>query len=156
MTVSGQMTKWRRFSIRLMEIFTGLFCGGGLVGFFLLVSRLLAQYHWQPPDRNTRIAVIAGGVVVGVLAFALSRWLDADVVVEFACDGRSFRFRKVGRKQAETRGLSEIAKVSRGTGRPPLRHRVIFRDGSQAVLCCGDLPNAEVIAEWLDSHSQGG
>lgn len=134
----------------------GLVCGGGLVGLFLLVSRILTLYHWQPPDRRMKIAIMAGGVGMGILAFALSRWLDADVVVEFVCDGRSFQFRKVGSGRTETRGIAEVAKASRLSGRGPVRHRVVFRDGAQAVLCCGDLPNAEVAAEWLGSHSHGG
>lgn len=155
MTVSGKMTGWQRFSIRLMEVCTGLVCGGGLVGFYLLAPRFPALNLWQQPDRRTRIAVVAGGIVVGALAFAFARWLDADAVAEFACDGQSFRFRKVGSGRIETRGLSEVARVIRVAGRGPVRHRVVFRDGAQAVLCCGDLPNAEVVAEWLGSHSQG-
>jgi len=133
----------------------GLVCGGGLVGLFFLVSRILTLYHWQQPDRATRLAIMAGGAMVGVFAFGLSRWLDADVVVEFTCDGRSFQFRKVGSGKTETRGLGEVKKASRLSGRGPARHRVVFRDGTQALLCCGDLPNAEVAAEWLGSHSHG-
>jgi hypothetical protein len=155
MTVSGAMSKWRRFSIRLTEILMGLVCGGGLVGFCWLVPRFVAPDLWQLVDRGTKIAIIAGGVVVGALAFGFTRWMDVDVVVEFACDGRSFRFRKVGHKRAETRGLLEVVKVARGTERGPVRYRVVFKDGAQAFLWCGDLPNAEVVAEWLGSHSQG-
>jgi len=156
MTVSGEMTKWRRFSIRLSEAFMGLIFAGGLIAFFLLAPRLPALNQLLQLDRGTQIAVMAGSLILGALAFGLARWIDAGTVVEFACDGRSFRFRKLGRKNTETRGLSEVAKVVRGTGRGPLRYRVVFRDGAQAVLCCGDLPNAEVVAEWLGSYIQRG
>jgi hypothetical protein len=138
-----------------MEVFMGLVCGGGLVGLFLLVSRFLAPDLWQQLDRGTRIAIAAGGLVVGALAFGLTRWLDADTVVEFVCDGRSFRFRRLGSAKIETRVLTDVVEVTRQNGRGPLRFRVTFRDGVQAVLWCDDLPNAAVAAEWLGSHSQG-
>jgi hypothetical protein len=156
MTVSGEMTKWQRFSIRLMEALTGLVCGGGLIGLFLLVSRLPSLNLWQQMDWGAQAAIMAGCLIVGALAFAYARWLDAATVVEFACDGRSFRFRRVGSGRIETRGLAEVEKVSRVSERGPLRYRVVFRDGAEAVLWCGDLPNAEVVAEWLGSHIQGG
>lgn len=155
MTVSGAMTKWRRFSILLTEVFMGLVCGGGLVGTCLLVPRFLAPDLWQLVDRGIQIVILAGGVVVGVLAFGFMRWMDADAVVEFSCDGRSFQFRKVGSGRTETRSLPEVVKVSRGSERGPARYRVVFKDGAHAVLWCGDLPNAEVVAEWLGSHIHG-
>jgi len=133
----------------------GLIAGGGLLGVYLFLSLSLDRRHWPRMDTGTQIALIALGPIVGALTIVLMRWVDADAVVEFACDGRSFRFRKVGRERAETRDLPEIAKVLRGTGRGQLRYVVVFRDGAQAELWRDALPNAEVFAEWLRSGGEG-
>jgi len=156
MTVSGEMTGWKRFSIGLREVLVGLVAGGGLIGSFFLVSRLLELNLWQQLDKGTQMAILGGGGILGAIAFGLARWFDSNTVVAFTCDGRAFRYRKVGSGRIETRGLLDVAKVTRGTGRGPLRFRVLFKDGAQADLVCEDLPNAEVVAEWLGSHVHGG
>ncbi len=155
MTVSGEMTGWKRFSIRLTELLVGLVCGGGIIGIFFLVSRLLELNLWQTLDKDTRMAMVGGSLILGAIGFGLARWFDSDTVVAFTCDGRSFRYRKMGSGKLDSRGLLEVAKVTRGTGHGPVRFRVVFKDRSQCDLLCEDLPNAEVVAEWLGSHLHG-
>ena len=148
-TISGAMTKSEQVSIRLMGVLFSLMCGAPILGFGVL------EFFVPKPDRGTQIAALALGPLVFVFGIVLTRWLQADWVVEFAFDGSLFRFRKVGSDHVETRALSDIAKVSRETRRSGLWYRVVFRDGAQAALSCHDLPNAEVVTKWL-SRSQGG
>src|SRR5271169_3667587 len=102
------MTKWQQLSTRLLAPLMGLIFGAGFLGFFSLLSRLMEQHHLQQSDQSTQIAVVCFSLFVGTVAFVLTRWLNADTVVEFSCDGSSLRFRKVRSEHAETRCLSEI------------------------------------------------
>jgi hypothetical protein len=149
--ISGQMTKSQQLSFRLTGALMGLMFGAAVLGFgfmpFFLPNRQL--------DKGTQIAAVVAGPVIIALGFWLTRWMNADTVVEFACDGSSFRFRKLGSDCAETRDLSDVAKVPADRGRyGGVSYRVVFRDGTQADLCCGSLPNSKVFAEWLRSHIQ--
>jgi hypothetical protein len=75
--------------------------------------------------------------------------------VEFTCDESSFRFRKVGSAQAETRALDEVVKVQevRGARSGLIGYEVVLRDGQKVFLECR-LPNAEAAVDWLGSHRQ--
>ena len=112
MTISGQMSKSQQLSFRLTGALMGLMFGAivlgfGLAPFFLPIRQL---------DKGTQIAAVVAGPVIIALGFWLTRWMNADTVVEFACDGSSFRFRKLGSDCAETRDLSDVAKVPADKG----------------------------------------
>jgi len=149
--ISGQMTKSQQLSFRLTGALMGLMFGSIVLGFGL-VPFFLPNRH---VDKGTQITAIVLGPLIIVLGFWLTSWMNADTVVEFACDGNSFRFRKLGSHYAETRDLSDVAKVPADRGRyGGVSYRVLFRDGTHAALCCDSLPNSKALAEWLRSHIQ--
>ena len=151
MTISGELTRWQAASRRPAAGFVSLaWCGGGVWVFHTAVSQ-----HPAPLD-PALIGLIALFPVFGLLIFWAATRRDGWRAVEFSCDDRSFRFRKVRSAQAETRALSEVVKVqevSGGRSSAPIGYEVVFRDG-QKVFLERRLPNAEAAADWLGSHRQ--
>lgn len=152
MTISGQMIKSQQLLVKLAGGLIGLTCGLPVLGFglmpFFVPSRQL--------DTSTQTAALVLGPVIIALGIGFSRWFNADAVAEFACDGSSFRFRKIGSDHAETRDLSDVAKVLRDRGAygAIMSYRLVFRDATEATLMPACLPNAKVFAEWLRSRIQ--
>jgi hypothetical protein len=108
-------------------------------------------------DRLTKIEVSAFLPFLAVVTYGWSLWSDGWRVLEFTCDQRSFRFRKL-RGGPESRGLSEIARVHREYVRTPYisgcpGYTVRFRDGEEVLLGL-NLPNADALAGWLEARIQ--
>lgn len=152
MTICGEMTKSQQVQFRLKR---GLLCalfGGGALGFCLLL--LQQRSYGSPLDQGTQIAAIAFGPAIAALLWGLTYWFDARMIVEFACDESSFRFRKLGSGHIEPRTISEIVKIEDMFGRSQLHgYRVVFRDGSEATMRIDVLPKARLLAQWLRSSS---
>ena len=148
MTLSGKLTKWQQRAIWLRSAAFSLFLGGLLHWMFLTALR--GPFS---PDPVLRVAALAFGPFIGATGFALTFWLNRDVLVEFTCDDRSFRFRKFGSARVETRDLSEIAKVSEMARNATVTgYYVQFRDGRGATVSVSALPDGLLIGDWLRSH----
>ena len=149
MTISGALTKWQAVSRRPAAwLVCVAWCGAGLWLFLTAAIRQLA------PLDPILIAPISLFPVLGVVMFWAMTRREGRRVVEFTCDEGSFRFRKVGSAQAETRALSEVARVQEVSERAGLiGYELIFRDGHKVFLE-RRLPNAEAAADWLRSHRQ--
>ena len=122
--------------------------------YYALMLFLTAAIRQLAPLDPILIAPISLFPVLGVVMFWAMTRREGRRVVEFTCDEGSFRFRKVGSAQAETRALSEVARVQEVSERAGLiGYELIFRDGHKVFLE-RRLPNAEAAADWLRSHRQ--
>ena len=149
MTISGELTRWQAASRKpAAGLVCLVWCGAGLWFFLTVVTRQLV------PLDPMLMVLLALFPVVGVATFWAMTRRDGWRAVEFTCDESSFRFRKVGRAQAETRDLSEVTRVQEARGRSGLiGYEVLSRDG-QKVFLERRLPNVKAAPDWLSSHLQ--
>jgi hypothetical protein len=122
MTLSGKMTKWHERSLWIRVAVVPLLLGGGFYWGF-------GHIPGGPnnPQPGLRFAALALGPIVGATMLGFGFWINRQRVKEFECDETSFRFRKLGAAQTETRDLSEIVKVEDMR----MGYWVGFRDGSE-------------------------
>jgi len=108
-------------------------------------------------DRLTKMELSAFLPFLAVFTYGWSLWSDGWRVLEFTCDERSFRFRKL-RGGLESRSLGEIARVHREYLRTTYiagcpGYTVRFQDGEEVLLGL-NLPNADALAGWLEARIQ--
>jgi hypothetical protein len=156
MRIAGSYT--RRQLLRL-KLRVGLPCL--LVGAFGLWG---SQCLLQKPrrfqfDRLTEIEVSAFLPFLAVFTYGWSLCADGWRVIEFTCDERSFRFRKL-RGGPKSRGVGEIVRVHREyirttyiSGCPG--YTVRFRDGEEVLLGL-NLPNVDALLGWLEARIRPG
>ena len=157
MQIAGAYTRRQLLRLKLRVGLPCLLVGAlGLWGSQHLVQKRPVRFQL---DRLTKIEVSAFLPILAVFTYAFSLWMDAWRVIEFTCDERSFRFRKI-HGGLESRDVDEIVRVHRESVRIAYYtiypgFAVRFRDGEE-VLLGFNLPNAYALVGLLEARIQQG
>lgn len=157
MQIAGAYTSRQLLRLKLRVGLPCLLVGAlGFWGAHYLLQKRQARFQL---DRMTKVEVSAFLPFLAVFTYGWSLWCDGWRVLEFTCDERSFRFRKL-RGGPKSRGLSEITRVRREYIRTTYirgcpGYTVRFRDGEEVLLGL-TLPNAYGLVGWLEARLQPG
>jgi hypothetical protein len=128
--ISGEMSKWRRYYHGIMTGFSCLFLVA--VGSRLALGLFRFRAAASRPETSVWIFSLLFVALV-VLSVGMQLRFLRRLIVEFAFDGSSFRFRTLGIGETQTRALPEIAEVLewRGGSRG---YRLVFQDRQKVYL----------------------
>jgi hypothetical protein len=155
MRIAGAYTSRQLLRLKLRVGLPCLLVGAmGLWGSQHLIQNRQTRFQL---DRLTEIEVSAFLPFLAAFTYGWSLWMDGWRVLEFICDERSFRFRKL-RGGRESRDLSEIVRVHLEYCRTTYvrgcpGYTVRFQDGEEVLLGL-NLPNVDALAGWLEARIQ--
>ncbi len=154
MSIDGEITKHQIRMEKARNLLSCVLFGGVGFGIFCFVRVDLLKHHCYL-DPMLQIAALGFFPLMGAIAFVLTLLSRGWDVVQFSCDDRSFRYRKLSGSSDEARNLSEVATVKEVRGRYNnlCGYTVAFRDGVEVFLSLR-LPNCRRLADWLFSHMQ--
>lgn len=140
------MTKGQELRLRLSNLYVCLVLFG-------IGAGIIYACYASVPTGTAMSSMNIAGMVIGT-AFATVGigsifWYDCKTIVQFACDGTSLKFRRLGNTEPETKAISEIRHVETWIGRSDaIGYEIVFRDGSRVYLR-DFMTNATLLATEL-------